>query len=289
MAGNKHLTSQLEEKGSNLVLTSQKISKRRKKLDTVTIIVLSIITIFYSLLTFEFIKFDNEIIYHWTIVSLAIYLVINTGMRIKIKRIKNEITPIDSAFLYSYNAFISLELHLDRGQSKHKLENLDDAIKNISKLSYIVSIGWRKFTKDNNILSNLDTNMNTFVESLNGLKKTLKKEPHKPNEIKTALIQIMEFLMSNKKNNFKKINKELEEYNFKNQTITIRQQIKEFIIVKKHIIVINILSAAIITPIIVIMGIDSSLIEYSLAVSAILAPILGAQISPWLKKIATSK
>ncbi len=284
----------LEQKGSDLLLDNQRLCKHQKTLQKTLIITIALIitAVFYPLMKLELIEFLNEIIHHWIIVFAIIFLVSSVIIWIKTKHIKNKVSSVDLAFLFSYKAYMALEAYSDRSQFKSRLKNLEYAIENINRLSYKISLGWKTFIKYNDILPNFDKNMNTFVNSLTGLKIALKKETHKPIKIQVALIEVMEFL-NNNKNNFKKINKELEEYNFLNQTTSIKQKIKESMMNGKnlkHTVRISFLLLISIFPTIIIILIDPSFIANAITIGGIFTVILlGSYVAPLLKKLAMSE
>ena len=288
------LATVLEQKGSGLLLDNQRLCKHRKTLQKtlITTPALIIIAVFYPLMKLELIKFENEIIHHGIIVFAIISLASSVMVWIKIKHIKNKVSSIDLAFLFSYKAYMALEAYSDSSQFKSRLKNLEYAIENINRLSYRVSLGWKTFIKYNDILPNFDINMNTFVNSLTGLKIALKKETHKPIKIQVALIELMEFF-NNNNNNFKKINKELAEYNFLNQTTSIKQKIKEIMMNGKnlkHIVMISFLLLISIFPTIIIILIDPSFIANAITISGIFTVVLvGSYVAPLLKKLAISE
>ena len=293
------LAPSLERRGCKLLLYDQVLSKYKKTLQKTLIITTALIitVLLYPLMEHRSmelgsIKFENGIIYYFIIVFTISFLTSSVIIWTKIKRIKNKVSSVELAFLFSYKAYMALEAYADTSQFKSKLKNLEDAIKNINRLSYTVSIGWKTFIKYNDILPNIDINMNVFVNTLSGLKIALKKRTHEPIVIQVALIVLMEFLISDKKNNLEKINKELAKYNFMNQTTSIKQRIKEFMMDGKnlkHIIIISFLLVITISPTILIILIDPSFIAIGMVISTIFTVILGSYVTPLLKKITVNE
>lgn len=279
------------EKGEELILTNQKLD-RLNKLAAISATIFIVLFLFFLtfpvllpelLLIEDFIRIILGLITASFFSALVISLYRARGPSSKLK-------GTNLAILHAYQAYLSLEVYLNPEKYHSKLKNLYDAIEELDELSYAVGIGWRDFIKFNEILPNLDSNMKKFVNSIIGLKLALRKKTHEFLEIQYTLVVLIEFLESGKKNDFTKINEELEKYHFVDTTISSQQQLKEFILEKKilrHIFWISILSVISAIPAIFIYAIKPEWIVYAIPGSMGFAAILiGTYVHPLIKKIS---
>jgi len=290
----ENLTTKLEKKGNELILDNQKLVKltRTTVISLIIFFVLGLIAVVYPVIFPEQIQYEIEVrIIIAFFVGICLVVAIVAG--IKSKKIRNRVSGLNLAILHAYQAYLSLTTFQDPAKYESKLKHFEKGVNEIDNLSYAVAIGWRDFVKFNEILPNLDSRMETFVNSLNGLKRALEKKTHEVVEIQVTLLELMEFLENGKKNDFVKINTELEKYNFVNPTISTGQRIKGFAEnpkIQKHIIRIAIFLGVSAIPGIFITAFNEEWIIAGVTISGSFAAILiGAYLAPLLKKISESE
>lgn len=279
------------KKGDDLIVKNQQLTRfgRIEAVAAIIFIVLFVFLLTFPVLLPELLLIEDVMRYSIGLVT-ALFFSILVIFLYKSREISSTFRGTNLAILHAYQAYMSLEVYLDPAKYHSKLKNLENAKKELYDLSYDVGIGWRDFIKFNEILPNLDTNMDNFVNSLIGLSLALEKNIHSATVIQYTLIVLIEFLESGKKNDFTNINKELEKYHFLYTPTSPQQQIKEFFLEKKilmHTIWISIFLVISTIPVIFIYAVNPEWIIYAIPGSIGFAAILvGSYVRPLIKKIS---
>ncbi len=289
----ENLTTKLEKKGNELILDHQKFLSftRSSAISFLIFFILGSFALVFPVIFPELIQYETPIRYIMGFFSI-LSLVVSIITAIKGRKMRKRVSGLNLAFLHAYQAYLSLKIFQDPAEYESKLKYFGKAVDEIDNLSYAVAIGWGNFVKFNEILPNLDSRMHMFVNSLNGLKLALVKKTHEVVEIQVTLLELMEFLENNEKNDFEKINAQLEKYNFVNPPISTGQKFRTFVEnpkIQKHVLRISSFLGISSIPGIIIAAANAEWILAAITVSGSFAAILiGAYVAPLIKKVSES-
>lgn len=153
-------------------------------------------------------SFGSEIAYYITIIFvivIAISLIVGIVNGIKLRKFK--ISDMDEVILAAYKAHFSLNNYIEKTNRGEEIKDLDITINNIKKISFEIFLDWKNYSRYHSIIPTLDSHITKFSQNISKLELVIEDEQIDKKVILNILAILIEFLLSNKKDNFQEINK----------------------------------------------------------------------------------